>query len=221
MASVGPPTVSKRRWVRWYVGILLLLAALGSVALTMWVRNWRREQAVISWLQRIPSENTWKDPRPAELKVMSVPEWIAEGKSIEGVEETLQKFMRADKEPIAKWVYKEQVVTALGAVGTADSVPLILGALKHPDLRTRVYAILSLGRLRDKRAVGPLCNIVRSVDEPNEKWNALYALGLIGDPEAIPVLEQLLRSELSENDRTAVSDALYEIRERQRSKTDK
>jgi arylsulfatase A-like enzyme len=82
---------------------------------------------------------------------------------------------------------------ALAAVGDATGVPVLGDALDHcEDVLLCRTIIISLGKLRDRRAVPVLLTHIREVQNRREM---VEALGEIGDPAAAPVLLERLRSD--------------------------
>ena len=80
---------------------------------------------------------------------------------------------------------------ALGEIGDGRAVPALNDALKDRDLVVRAQAAEALGRLRDFAATLPLLSILND-DSDLVRINALRALGRIGNPVAIPFLEDAL-----------------------------
>ncbi len=76
-----------------------------------------------------------------------------------------------------------------------DIVEKYIAALRHPDPMTRVRAAWMLGRMREKRAVPALVQVVmeRQANDPYLTSVAANSLGLIGCREAVPCLIELLR----------------------------
>jgi HEAT repeat protein len=79
----------------------------------------------------------------------------------------------------------------LGNLGDRRATPLLIDALREPDVETRIYAILALGELRDPSGV-PAIMSAASDEEKDVRKTALYTLGAIGDPRAVPLLVQAL-----------------------------
>ncbi len=88
---------------------------------------------------------------------------------------------------------RRAAVTALGDIGASGSVEALAGLLDDPDPGLVEAAVEALGRMGDGRAVGPLVRLVR---EKRARLTALWSLGAIGDPRAVP----LLNLELSDPD---------------------
>ena len=74
-----------------------------------------------------------------------------------------------------------------------DYVDKLIRALQHPEPSTPVRAATILGRLRDRRAVGPLLAVLRTTHDGFLLAAAARALGQIGDPTAAPTLVDLLQ----------------------------
>ena len=71
--------------------------------------------------------------------------------------------------------------------------------LKHSNLRIRKYSVFMLGRVGDKRAVPGLIERLKDQKEPiRTRQYASAALGLIGDLNVKPVLEEIALNDLHE-----------------------
>jgi HEAT repeat protein len=85
-------------------------------------------------------------------------------------------------------------IQALGKVGDASSVALLLGKLKsteYPDAR-KSEIVLALGARKDPTAVDALVAIAKNTDEDKvRRMYAADALGKIGDARAVPVLKAM------------------------------
>lgn len=81
---------------------------------------------------------------------------------------------------------------ALGTMGP-EVVPVLLAALNHRSINTRVGAIEALAAIRDARATGPLSALLESDESSEVRWAAALGLGEIGDTKSIPLLIQSLR----------------------------
>jgi len=75
-----------------------------------------------------------------------------------------------------------------------DIVEKYISALRHPLAATRLRAAWMLGRMREKRAVSALLDIVaaRGDHDPYLLSVAVKSLGCIGDKRAAPMLVALL-----------------------------
>jgi HEAT repeat protein len=87
---------------------------------------------------------------------------------------------------------------ALGDLGDSRAVEPLIAILKQKDAKDRELAAHALGQLRDPRAVDALIAVVQQ-GKPQLtldylKWNAIWALGEIGDSRAVPLLQQIVAS---------------------------
>jgi HEAT repeat protein len=107
---------------------------------------------------------------------------------------------------------RQDAVRTLGKIGDSRAIPLLMQALEQPSLK--LPAIEALGRIRSQEAVRPLmavldplpiadfvermegCTDPRYKEELPPLEAAVKALGQIGDPQAIPVLMNALKSTL-------------------------
>lgn len=83
-------------------------------------------------------------------------------------------------------------VHALGMMKSRAAVESLIDALKTEDHNIRIAAAKSLGMIGDIRSVKPLIELLQN---DNEMWacaNAAWALGEIGDPEAIHPIKKAL-----------------------------
>jgi len=91
---------------------------------------------------------------------------------------------------------RKEVVKTLTRIGTAAAADALLQRLGDPDLSVRQNVIAALGTLKVARAIGPLADLARQFSalakEVSTQKAAVMALGAIGDPQAVPVLVELL-----------------------------
>jgi HEAT repeat protein len=85
---------------------------------------------------------------------------------------------------------KREAVEALGSIGGAEVVPVLLTALEDEDFSVRVAALEVLKDVIDPRALQPLTNSLKHTDA-GIRTAAATALAFYG-PEAIPVLTRCL-----------------------------
>ena len=84
-----------------------------------------------------------------------------------------------------------RAVESLSAHEDTDAVPGLIQRLTDEDAEVRSAAIDALGVLADGRAVGPLLALLENHQPGDYPLNAIWALGNIGDPQAIPLLSRL------------------------------
>ena len=140
-----------------------------------------KEKEVAIWLMKYPPDNKsrhWKgEPFPYD----TYEEWAQAGREIKGAESILINFYENDTFPISYAI----LLSGLGVVGSSDSVPLLIRALKDETLDAWeiARAISSLGLIGDHAAVDPLCQIVMSTDYKYDsdrmiKFNAINCLAI-------------------------------------------
>jgi len=78
---------------------------------------------------------------------------------------------------------RRRALADLAAIRDPSTVPGLVAAL--PVLRTRPAVIEALGRIGDRRAVGPLVTLLGTDRYAHHKAAAVRALGVLGDPMAL------------------------------------
>lgn len=175
-----------------YLTVLVLASFCCCVVDCSCRKKESKEEQVVQWLLRCPPVT---DPCfwPPEAYTYSThEEWANAGRKIEGIEEALISFYENNTTSRPMWI----IILALGLVGSDNSVPVLIQALEDEGqpLNARNMAASLLGGIGNQAAVDPLCNIVHFTEHKSLKYNAISALGTIGDPNAIPVIEEVLRS---------------------------
>jgi HEAT repeat protein len=84
----------------------------------------------------------------------------------------------------------DQVAEAIGRLGDASAVPLLLAALSDTDETLRARAATALGLLRAEEAI-PQLSTMRRLDGPLARRSAAEALAAIGTPAATVALNAL------------------------------
>ncbi len=82
-------------------------------------------------------------------------------------------------------------VESLAELEAFESVPAIVERLEDSEPRVQKAAVEALGRLGDPQAVGPLVDYVEARRHGRVPLNAIWALGVLGDARALPLLAQL------------------------------
>ncbi len=126
-------------------------------------------------------------------------------------EPLLRRSLEADEH----WECRQAAAYALGSLaGGADTerTLALIGALEDETPQVREAAAVSLGRLRDGRAVRPLIHQLEDADEATEvRFAAANSLGSIGSPEAVAALRERLRRDPASGVRRAAAQALGKI----------
>ena len=90
---------------------------------------------------------------------------------------------------------RERAVESLAAHGHKDAVPALIAMLGDTNSAVRMAAVDALGVLKDSRAVPSLIAYIKAPPPGEFPLNAVWALGNIGDHQAIPVLSSLRQNE--------------------------
>ena len=109
-----------------------------------------------------------------------------------------------------------KAIDTLGLVKAKDATPLLVQQLfmRDTDLGTKQRILASLGKIGDKRATGPIMDFLSRNIDPAVRGNAIFALGDIGDPAALPSLEALARDGQDPLLRSVAAEAARKIRAR-------
>ncbi|KPL24563.1 MAG: hypothetical protein AMJ75_03435 [Phycisphaerae bacterium SM1_79] len=174
-----------------YLSMLILFGVSSYLLLIYSCRTKNHsEEQVIQWLLKCPPVSNPARWPPEAYTYDSHEEWAAAGRKIKGIEEILTRFYENNTTGRPMWM----IILALGLVNPDNSGPILIQALKDESqpITARVTAANLLGDARNHAAVDPLCYIVHLTDSEHLKYNAISALGIIGDPNARPVVEREL-----------------------------
>lgn len=186
----------------WQLTAQLLLAAVGLIVgcgpkpeKPMVASNGKQanaERQVLAWLGEVSFRDA-DNPRavPPQTTQPSYEAWLRKGKQIAGAAPILNQLL-ASGDPRADG---PQVAYALGWLGNESSVPVLLQALRSDEVRLRIEAAASLGRLGDAKAIPALCNAAAGDRDANVRGNAVVALGAFHGDEVQACLERALRDE--------------------------
>jgi HEAT repeat protein len=81
-------------------------------------------------------------------------------------------------------------IDTLKQITAEGSVELLIQSLGDPDESIRLEVVEALGEWRNTKATSPLIELYPKEQDPQVRYEILTTLGLIGSPEAIPLLEQ-------------------------------
>lgn len=147
------------------------------------------DREVLQWLEKVPHLALWgcssNGSDLAAFQKFDTAAWEAEGRKIPHVESVLRRMLeesdaRADLPRVAH---------ALGKVGTAESVPVLIKCLDSHDGDIQMQAAYALGDLRDPRAVQPLGAWLMQERDETLVCCIISALSSIGDESAIRCLK--------------------------------
>lgn len=167
------------------------------------------EEEVINWVNQ--AVHTYRQHFDNRLGIPDVEfdreRWIEEGKKMAGLEAILIDLLEKED----KRVDFTKVIYALGFFGDSNSVPILISNLKNSNLLIRISAAVSLGKIGDKRAIGPLCEVIINDHDENVRANSSITLGKIGDPNAIECLKRVATKDRSAFVRKYAQEAIDEL----------
>ncbi len=85
---------------------------------------------------------------------------------------------------------RREGVLALGKLGGEDAALLLLGMVDDGEAEVRAMACRALGALKVEKALRPLLRLLETDLDEDVQVQCLQALGQIGDPGAVPVIEK-------------------------------
>lgn len=160
---------------------------------------------VLQWLSKVPHLKIWgvshleSEDELRRRRNFNFDSWIAAGKKIPHIESVLRGMLEQNYTKVdvilqqgAPIICLDRVAYALGRVGNAESVPVLIDCLNSPDSNLQMQAMLALGCLRDPRAVDPLGTRLMIVTEYDEGYMSflLSALEEIGDENSKEYLKR-------------------------------
>ena len=105
---------------------------------------------------------------------------------------------------------KVSAAKALGDLGCKEAIEPLIEILKDNDVEARGAAAISLGQLKDKKALGNLTESLEQDEDVNVRRLAAIAIGEIGDANPVAVLIKKLEDQFM-NVSTSAADALIKI----------
>lgn len=85
---------------------------------------------------------------------------------------------------------RKETVLALSKLGGDDAAMLLLGLLDDSDAEVRARACSAVGLLKVEKALKPLMELLEKDSSEDIQVQCLQALGRIGDPGAVPLIER-------------------------------
>lgn len=131
-------------------------------------------------------KNTKRDVRIAVVDALDL---IGDKKTLPVLIDVVNK----DKDD---WV-RNSAFNAITKFNDPRTFPLLLRLLNDKYEGIRRHASWAIGKLKDKRAIGPLTKILKERDEDNEfvRWGALDSLIILKGKEMCPTLIKILQDE--------------------------
>jgi len=85
------------------------------------------------------------------------------------------------------------VAQFIGEFGDESAIEPLIGQLtQNTEIYSHTWTIQALGKLRAKKAVKPLIEIMHKADSGSTRYTAIEALGLIGDSSAISEINRYI-----------------------------
>lgn len=150
----------------------------------------------------------WKSDDPDErLEAVSGFGQVQDPKAIE-------YLLNAASDPDPR--IRVKAIDVLGQIQAKEAVPLLVQRLfmRDTDLGTKQRCLASLGKIGDRRATKPILDFLSRDIETPVRGNAIYALGDIGDPAALPALEQIAQHDPDVTLRALATDAIKRTKEK-------
>ena len=85
---------------------------------------------------------------------------------------------------------RKEALLALAKIGGEDAGMLVYGMLEDPDPDARLAAAMAAGALKVERALKPLLRLLEHEDDADVTIGVLRALGQLGDPGAVGLIEK-------------------------------
>jgi len=102
------------------------------------------------------------------------------------------------KDPDVHWETKRRVAWALGELGDAASTDALVTACHDSNSDVRGLALAALGKVGDASCLDVLCSALADMETMDDytpvAYNAVWAIGAIGGPEAVSALCELIES---------------------------
>jgi len=107
-------------------------------------------------------------------------------------------------------------IDVIGDARVKAAVPLLVQQLFMRDttLATKQHILASLGKIGDTHATKPVIDFVARDVEPSVRGSAVYALGEIGDPTAVPTLQRIAKDSPDEMLRGLALSAIRKIEQK-------
>jgi HEAT repeat protein len=134
--------------------------------------------------------------------------------AVEGDKKAIDYLVQAANDPDSR--IRLKAIDTIGNLRAKEATPILVQQLflRDTDAKTKQRILVSLGKIGDSRATGPLIDFVQRDVDPALRGNAIYALGDIGDQTALAPLEKIATNGDEEILRPIAADAARRIRER-------
>lgn len=131
----------------------------------------------------------------------------------EGTEECVRPLLDATADADAR--VRAKAFDFLGVIGSRKATPVLTQYLflSDVDRGTKQRILVALSRIRDPESVGPLSTFAQKIDDGALRYEALFALGEIGDAAALEVVRPYTESS-DPHERRIATDAVAKINQK-------
>lgn len=108
-------------------------------------------------------------------------------------------------------------IDTLGSMRAEEAIPTLVQLLflRDTDLTTKRMVLVALGKIGSERATRPILDFLARDNAAPLAGNAIFSLGEIGDPTAIPALEAIAARDTASPQLRSLADAsVRKIKER-------
>jgi HEAT repeat protein len=131
-----------------------------------------------------------------------------------GDAKAVEALLAATADPDAR--VRVKAMDTLANLKAKEATPLLVQQLfmRDTDLATKQRVLACLAKIGDRRATQPIRDFLARDVEPGVRGNAIFALGEIGDPSALPTLEAIAAGGGDDMLRGLALESIRRIRER-------
>jgi HEAT repeat protein len=209
-ALVGRPRVTRR--AAWLVSAAVALPALVAAQVPL---DQEAPRGRLRDRYRAPQSAQKLNDNVRKLKSDDATERLQAVRGLGEINEpkAIEYLVAAASDPDMR--IRIKAIDTLGQIKAKDATPPLVQQLfmRDTDLGTKQRILACLGKIGDTTATGPIMDFLARDIDPGLRGNAIFALGDIGDPQAIPALEAIAR----DGDpllRGVAADSVRKIRER-------
>jgi F0F1-type ATP synthase membrane subunit b/b' len=181
-------TFENNEWLAIFFIILIIISVV-VIVIVLKLANNRKEMIKRQELERVIAEEAKKEQAEAEERTRRE-QAEAEEKAKRDKAEAEKRRRREQSEADAKTRREQEEGGRTSEIWMKKDVGTLIEELGSPNATHRLHAAFFLGIKKEKRAVNALIEALQDRDG-NVVANVIYALGEIGDPQALEPLRKL------------------------------
>lgn len=181
-------TFENNEWLAIFFSIIIIMLVV-VIAIVIKLVNDRKELIKKQELDRINAEKAQKEQAEAEERIRRE-QAEAEEQAKRDKIEAEKRSRREQSEADAKIRREQKEWGRAHGIWMKKDVGTLIEELGNPNVTHRLHAAFFLGVKKEKRAVNALIEALQDRDR-NVVANVIYALGEIGDPQALEPLRKL------------------------------